>query len=318
VPIGPSPPLDPVTEKANSLWREFKSQNGDGRVAAFLAALEDAEVMTDDLAFQMFDLLHTNAVTSGDRTNFASCVDALRERRPEVFDEGAHFYLSWRLLHALAESRLEIVPALARELAARAARDTYTFNRTLDALEYHGQLSVLVEALRTAWPRVKPSTDIMARGVSEFAWKGADYEIYNHLEHTASPDRADPVLLERIKFFVEDSTENYPGEFIDDLTGKSGRVWAETDFALRPPRKRSRDDWDDDTEDKQTPDPAAINLSHVISEFLGYLRREEGVPFPRGELVRQELYSYFLRRHHGELDPHPVTVKPIAWGCGVA
>ena len=99
-------------------------------------------------------------------------------------------------------------------------------------------------------------------------------------------------------------------EFIGDLTGKSGREWQTDDFALRPPRKRSRDDWDDEERGKtETPDQGAINLSRLISEFVGYLRREEGVPFPRGELVRQELYRYFLRRHEGDLDPRPSMLE---------
>jgi hypothetical protein len=78
---------------------------------------------------------------------------------------------------------------------------------------------------------------------------------------------------------------------------------------LRPPQKRSRGDWGDEEEETETPDQGAINLSRLISAFVGYLRREEGVPFPRGELVRQELYRYFLRRHEGDLDPRPSMLE---------
>ncbi|MGZ6057378.1 MAG: SEC-C metal-binding domain-containing protein, partial [Isosphaeraceae bacterium] len=106
----PPLPLDPVTERGESRWREFESQNGEGQIAVFFKTLEDAEVMTDDLAFEMLNILHTDAVKSGGRTRFAECVGALRERRPEVFDEGAHYYLSWCLRDALAESRQEVVP----------------------------------------------------------------------------------------------------------------------------------------------------------------------------------------------------------------
>jgi len=301
----PPLPLDPVTERGDSRWREFESQNDGGRIAVFLKTLEDAEVMTDDLAFEMLSILHTDAVKSGGRTRFAECVGALRERRPEVFDEGAHFYLSWCLLDALAESRQEVVPSLAWELAARAGRDIDIFNRATDALGYHGQLYVLVEALRIAWPVVKSSDNVVPWGVSEFAEKGVNHEIFDYLEHTASPDPADAVLLDRVRFFVEEPREDYLRQFIGDLTGKSGREWQADDFALRPPRKRSREDWGAEQEERQTPDRGAINLSRLISAFVGYLRREEGVPFARGELVRQELYRYFVRRNAGDLDPHP-------------
>ena len=112
-----------------------------------------------------------------------------------------------------------------------------------------------------------------------------------------------------MRFFVEDPREDYLREFIGDLTGNSGRAWKTEDFALRPPQKGSREDWDTDDEERQPPDQGAINLSRLISEFVGYLRREEGVPFPRGELVRHELYRYFVRRNEGNLDPRPSMLE---------
>src|SRR5262249_845414 len=33
------------------------------------------------------------------------------------------------------------------------------------------------------------------------------------------------------------------------------------------------------------------------------------VPFPRGELIRQWLYRYFLRRNDGDLDPRPSMLE---------
>ncbi len=305
----PPLPLDPATERGESRWREFESQNGGGRIAVFLKTLEDAEVMTDDLAFEMLNILHTDAVKSGGRRRFAECVSALRERRPEMFDEGAHFYLSWCLLDALAESRQEVVPSLAWELATHAGRDIDTFNRARDALGYHGQLSVLVETLRIAWPVVKSSDNVVPWGISEFAEKGVNHEIFEYLEHTAFPDPADAALLARVQFFVEEPHEHYLREFIGDLTGKSGREWQVDDFALKPSQKGSREDWGAEQEERQAPDQGAINLSRLISAFVGYLRREEGVPFPRGELVRQELYRYFVRRNEGDLDPRPSMLE---------
>src|SRR5208337_3380033 len=95
-PVGPVParaaealtpplPLEPATERGESRWREFESQNDEGRIAVFLKTLEDVELMTDDLAFEMLSILHTDAMKSGGRTRFAECAGALRERRPEVF-----------------------------------------------------------------------------------------------------------------------------------------------------------------------------------------------------------------------------------------
>ena len=156
---------------------------------------------------------------------------------------------------------------------------------------------------------MKSSDKIVPWGVTEFAEKAVRQEIFNYLEHTASPDPADAVLLDRVRFFIEKPREDYLCEFIVDLMGKSGREWQADDFALRPPRKRSRDDWDTEGEETHTPDEGAINLFRLISEFVGYLRREEGVPFPRGELVSQELYRYFVRRNESALDPRPSMLE---------
>jgi hypothetical protein len=311
-PSEPPRPPDPVAERAESLFREFRSRTGEDRIAAFLEIMEDDEVMDDEMAFEMLTVLHSDAMEAGTRTRFAECIDALRERRPEVYDHEAHYYLSWRLKDALADGRQEVVPTLARELAALAGRDIDMFNRGSEALSYHGQLDILVEALRIAWPLVKSSDNVVPWGVSNFAERGFRHEIYDYLEHTAAPDPNDAVLLDRVRFFVENPREGYLPGFIGDLTGTSGREWQADDFALRPPRKRGRDEWDSEEEESPTPNQGAINLGRLISEFVGYLRREEGIPFSRGEMVRQELFRYFLRRNEGELDPSPSMLEQIA------
>ncbi len=311
VPPPPPPPPDPITERGNILWDEFESKTGEDRIAVYFKTLEDAEVMNDDMAFEMLSTIHTDCVESNNRKRFIECVDAIRERRPEVFADEAHYLLSWGLRDALAEGWLEAVPALAKELAAHVADHIDLFNRDLEALKYHGQLSVLVDVMRILWPGVKDSKDIFEWAIVEFANTGADYEIFNYLEHTTSPDPLDPVLLERNNFFIKEPSEEYLREFIADLKGTSGRVWQTSDFAFQPPQKKRRDEWDDEADEPEAGDPARSNLSHLVNEFVGYLRREEGVPFPRGELLRDDLYRYFVRRHEGELDPRPSPMEKI-------
>ncbi len=305
----PPAPVDPITERGDSLWRDFESQNGDGGIAVFLTALEDAEAMTDDLAFGMLSTLHSHTANSGNRTRFAELVGTLRERLPEVYDQSAHDYLWWCLVDALAEGRQELVRPLMRDLAARAGRNLDTFIRAQEALEYHGQLDVLVEAMRIAWPLVKSSDQMVPWGIAAFAEKGVSYEIYDHLEYTDSLDADAAVLHGRVRFFIEHPRDGYLQEFVGDLTGKSGSDWQVDDFALKRPRKRRREDRDSESEKEQSPDEGSNNLWRLINAFVGYLRREEGVPFPRGILVRHELYHYFLRRNEGDLDPRPSMLE---------
>lgn len=299
----PPPPPDPAQERWDARWNDFESQKWEGRIEVFLRTLDDSELMSDDMAFEMLSHLHQDAVRHGERARFAELVSALADRQREVYQQSAHFYLSWRLQDALAEDSPDILP-LTRELAAQAGRDIDTVNRSLRALAYHGQLAALVEAMHVAWPFVQASSDIVPWGISEFGETGADYEIYNHLEHTPSPDPRDQALLDRIRFFIAEPDLDQLAEHIRDVAGQAAPTWTLDDFALKPVRKKRRDDWDDEEDEREgSPDPGARNLARLISQFVGYLRREEGVPYPKGELIRDELFRYFVRRHEGDLNP---------------
>ena len=303
LPNPPPLPPDPAQEKWEARWKEFESQEGDGRRAVFLQTLDDKELMTDDTAFEMLGRLHEDAVLHGDRARFAELVIALADRQPDVYQHSAHYYLSWRLQDALAESPKDILP-LARELATQAGQQIDIVNRSLLGLAYHGQLAALVEAMRIAWPFVQSSSDIVPWGISEFAVKGGYYEIYNYLEYSPSPDPHDSGLFDRIKFFIAAQVLDKLVEVIGDLAGQAAPAWTVDDFALKAVRKKRRNDWDDEEdEDEESPDPGAQNLSRLISQFIGYLHREEGVPYPKGELIRDELFRYFTRRHEGDLAP---------------
>ena len=68
-----------------------------------------------------------------------------------------------------------------------------------------------------------------------------DYEIYDYLERTDSPDPADPVLLDRVRYFPSKSrAASTLSEFINELTEVSEREWRVDEFALRPRPRRAR------------------------------------------------------------------------------
>jgi hypothetical protein len=170
--------------------------------------------------------------------------------------------------------------------------------------------------MRLAWPHVKEAGDrIFDWGKHEFAVRGADYEIFAYLEQTAEPDAGDPALLERLRFFLDDLRPEYLPEHLDRLQGKSSRVWKLSDFELKRRPKRSRDEWDEDEdseEDTPPPDEGNLNLSHLSTEFLGYLRRVEGVPYTKGRLAQEDLVHYFQQRAAGGLEPQGSLFDRVA------
>ncbi len=309
----PAPlPRDPADERADAVWHEFEAADDEGRIEIFLKALDDAEVMDGQMAYGMLQVLHNEAIASGHRTRFATWVDALRERQPAAFAHEAPYFLSWCLKDALAEGLRDRVGPLALELAATAGKDIDTFERMTDVLAFHGHLDAIVAALRSAWPLVQASEKVVPWGITEFAEKGVSYEIFEYVEHTAAPDPADPRFLERVRFFIDDPREDRLRAMIEDLTGKSTREWKAEDFVLKSSRKKRRDDWDEDEhQGRPSHTRGAANLARLIGEFVGYLRREERVPYPRGELVREELLSYFMRRQKSELDPRPSMLEQM-------
>jgi hypothetical protein len=300
------PPRSPLQLKWDAIWNEFKSQQGEAREAVFLRTLDDNELMNDEAAFAMLDGLHEDAVARGERARFGRMVETLTERRPELYEQDAPYYLSWQLLDALADGRPDVL-SLTRALAGKAGRDIDTVNRGLAALAYHGQLAPLVEAMRIGWPLVRESANVMGWAIGEFAEAGAAYEMYAYLESAPFPDPSSGALLERIRYFIEDPRLEYVNEFIGDVSAKTDRAWTVADFDFSPPKNRRRqDEWDDDDDvdaDEPPVDPGARNLFRLITQFFGYLRRVEQVPYPRGQLIRHALHGYFVERHRGDLNP---------------
>lgn len=308
-PEQPKPPPDPHMEAIETRWKEFEKQDYEGRIALFLKTLEEKELMDDQLAFDMLDQLYLATSQHNERDRFATLIAALRERLPEVYATNAVYFLSWLLSNALAASQQETLPALTRELAAYAGKDIDMVNRVIDQLEYHGQLDLLREITRIGLADVKASHDIMPHGKYEFAERGGDYEIFDYLLHTPDPRGDDPSLLDRLGFYVEDLRTEKLIRYIEHVSDKKSQTWQVNDFAIQPSTKKSAfsdDDEDVEDEEKTEPlDPGKENLYYLSIEFLGYLHREEKVPYTRGEQARQGLVGYLVERAEGELEPRP-------------
>jgi hypothetical protein len=211
------------------------------------------------------------------------------------------------MTNALVTGRDDCVPALAREMAALAGQDIDAWNRVETQLAYHGRLSVLVEAMRLAWPQVRESGDIVPWGIDTFAQRAAGYEILAYAECEPAPQLSDPTLLVRLKVYSQDIDPEGLAGSLAHLTGQAQRQWTMQDFDFAPPRRRSRRHWDDEDEESAPGQAAsqstgAQNLYDLSLAFLGDLHRVAGVPYTRGELGRRELVKFILERHAGALE----------------
>ena len=289
-------PLDPHIKAINARFNEFKDLDYAGQIALFTQTLNEEVLMNHEMAFDMLNTLYEHSIKIDDHDHFDALVQALRQRLPEVYNHDAHRYLAWRINHALSGGRIDAIPALAREIAETAGRDIDIFNKTADQLAYHGQLSALVDAFNIAWPLVKVSCEIVPWGIDEFAKQAGAYAIFDALEQGVAAENAAAVLKSRIDVYYDVDPEKLI-QYIAHVYGRSEKHWTPSDFDFLS--QRHVDSMDDELQ----------NLYWLSLEFLGYLRRTEGVSYTKGELARQQIRQYLLERHAGELEWRPSPLE---------
>lgn len=296
----PPPPSDPEIQAGDELWEAFEEADYEEKISLFEQTLEERELMDGEMAFHMLSEIFSGALEKEERTRFDGLIKALGESLPEVFAEGASYFLDWQLVNALATGQFERIPGIMGKLAPLGADHIDTFNNVLDRLAYHGQLSVLVESMRTAWPKVEESSDILPWGIEEFGRRGFDCACFEYLEKNPTVTAVTPELLEQCESFCESNPEGFEN-FLAHLTGRKGRDWSMDDFKLEN-RRPSRRDFNDDEEEPGR-DPGRQNLFYLTVEFLGCLRRGEEISYTRGEMGRTGLHEYLLERYAGDLNP---------------
>lgn len=275
-------------------WREFEAAgNYEEQITIFLATLDDG-LMDDENAFEMLNAIYATTAAAGARERFDPLLALLRQRVPDVYAEDAHVYLDWLITNALVAGRPDVLPALADELADTADKQLDTVSCVFDQLAYHGQLSVLAAAARRAWPRVRDGKGYFEWAIREFGVRAMTLAMLDYLEHTTAPNAADLEAL-IADFGVAEVRPGGAAQFLALITGQAGRRWTLDDFQ-RPAHRRRKGKSAPPANDGQT------NVYDLTLEFLGTLRREDGVSYAKGELARDQIERYILDRQAGELD----------------
>ena len=65
-PKQPPAPVDPRDLPRKARWKEFQFKDDKGRIDVFLKTLDDQELMTDEMAFEMLSQLRQEAVARGE------------------------------------------------------------------------------------------------------------------------------------------------------------------------------------------------------------------------------------------------------------
>lgn len=279
-------------------WDQFEASDYEERIRLFLQTLDEPYVMDDEMAFDMLTDLSSASIKRNERARFEALLDALQSRLPSIYEESAHEYLAWRIDNALALARHDAILPLAKALAERADRDFDNFASVRDQLAYHGQYAALLEAMRTAHPKICGNDDITDWGQKESTSKARKYVIFDYVERTAVPDPDDPILLQELQSYGPIDPEKL-AKFISHFTGQLKGQWTLQDFETDAPERRSvgiDDDLDETAETTATQTFCSLGL-----EFIGYLHRVEGVSYTKADLGASELCHYLVERDRGAL-----------------
>lgn len=261
---------------------EFDRLEFDDKIKKFKTLIETKDELFPCVAFEFLDMLQSKADTASKREQVNGCIDLMRSTCNEVFLESAAYYANWFIANSLADGRCEGISSYFNDAAVVADSSIDVFVELIDTLAYHGQLAVLIEGMNRTWPLIRKSTSIMDWAVEEFTVMLGDFVTFDWLERAAAGRPAEfDELSDSMREFFPDL--DIPGfrEFLERINGETVTSWTMKELS---PARKSRG-----------------NLGLLSQEFLGYLRRREGVPFTKGRLACFELVDYLIERYDGEL-----------------
>lgn len=242
-------------------------------------SLEDG---LDEVVIEIFSYLYDEAALHGERARFDGWVAELRRVAPQLYDMDAPIYLIQLIRNALVDGRTDYLPALVQEFGELATDDLDLLILLMDMLAYYNQLPLLQNLMRQIWDVLAEWEDTDDEEIDleldVIVIRAANYEIYNYLEHTAVPSATDPQLLAAIDLYAE-ADPAFLSKHLASLAGQTQATWKLSQF--------------------QGPGNAEQKISHLtdlISEFIGYLRHVEKMPYPKADLGHWGLMEYLVSR----------------------
>jgi hypothetical protein len=271
----PKKPLsfEPVPVPENIVQVNQQASDYESRIRLFHQRLEDGQI-NNDTAFDLLDNIYLEAVQRNERDRFDAMVDKLREMKPDVYAQERQYFLDWKITNAVVAKRWDKVSELVKEMATHAPDNLDTFDPIFDQLSYYGQLTILTEIAKIAWSGIKVSKDLFKWAIDEFQGQAMDWVMFDYIETHSSPYAADPELIAKLSFFTDDLQSDQIERFIAGITGQQEKTWKIGDF------------------DVNAPDIAQQHLFELMTEFPGYLRRVEHVPYSKGQMAQEHLYLY--------------------------
>lgn len=213
---------------ASGIWELFENSMPQQRVVVFQRALE-ADVLDDDFAFELLETIrgdHDFGLLE-DRALYTNLLNQLRERAPELYELSSMYYHRDLINFAIIERRWDDIPALLIPYAS--GKDLDLFFQVIAQLKYHGQIKPLINAMKTAWPKIRDSSEYFAGGKEEFARELMLLLLFKYLEESPDPDPDDPRLKEFTEHLLQ-WDEDWLNWFIWTVAQLETGQWVPADF----------------------------------------------------------------------------------------
>ncbi|RME44529.1 MAG: plasmid pRiA4b ORF-3 family protein [Chloroflexi bacterium] len=256
------------------IWDIGIPQDPEEAIAAFQEALEAGKLDAED-AFEWLNHIR-DALGQDDpqaRARFGALMDQLRQQAPEAYADAIPYFIDNLIGDAIADGHWEDIPNLLVPFVEAPDAHAELFYWVIDQLLYHGQMEVLRDAMRSAWPRVRDSEKLFDWAIDEFAGQAMLAELLVYLETTEHPRADDPALLEATKSYGE-RQDGWLEYTIPRLTASAPASWEPAHF--------------DETVDAEQ---WHENLRALLLDFVAD-RWRAGMPLSRGYMAYRELVEF--------------------------
>ena len=213
----------------SGIWQLFENATPEQRVMIFDNTLE-AGVFDDDYCFGFLTAIRGDfdPTTSEGRALYTGLLDKLRKQNHNLYQESSQYYHRDLINFAVIEKCWDELPTLLAPITSGDHLDQFT--TIIAQLKYHGQVRVLVEAMTSAWPKIKASTQYVEWASEEFAGKLMELMLVDYLETTADPRPDDSKFLEATAFLLP-WKEGWLDWFVPTVTQPEPTEWELADFS---------------------------------------------------------------------------------------
>jgi hypothetical protein len=294
---------------ADQCWEAFEDADDETKFTLFRQALEQTDVLDDELAFDMLLDIYCACVERNEIARIVPLLDAFQTRLPEIYEQSALDYLSWHIEVALASANHDSLVALAKAHGERVDRDLDKYEIVRDQLAYHGQLPALLVHADAAYTQIRSDADLWEVHQEEFIVHAQRYRLFEYLERTpaAAANASDLLpILQRYGAVEPNKLEH----IVAHLSGQRHGQWTRQDFEGDTTTLQEPDA--DSVRDYAIEGTASQRLNLLGLEFVAYLHRERGLSYTKADLGNTTLCSYLHQRNSGALSTNDTSMQSPA------